>query len=145
MNIKIGLLMKSFKIWKYKRCCTIILNDNFFIFVGLLKTQAHPNGEGELMPSTDEPEDGCRQTEYKCFLSGIPHSMPSYHAVINPKCYVPNKLDCRFCIRCKLYVNYVQIIRRRYMAEILPIRHKTLFNQSIQLCDTLQIFYRGSA
>ena len=97
----------------------------------MLKTQAHPNGEGELMPSTDEPEDGCLQTEFKCFLSGIPHSMPSYHAVINPKCYVSNKLDCRICIGCKWYVNHVQIIRRRYMAEILPLLRKTLFNQSI--------------
>ncbi|XP_048775241.2 uncharacterized protein LOC125679824 [Ostrea edulis] len=39
---------------------------------GRLRTQNHPNGEGDLMPAADEPEDGCREsnTAYKCFLSG---------------------------------------------------------------------------
>lgn len=37
---------------------------------GLLTTQDHPHGEGELMPPTDEPEDGCRETTFKCFHSG---------------------------------------------------------------------------
>ncbi|XP_056003153.1 chorion peroxidase-like isoform X2 [Ostrea edulis] len=38
---------------------------------GRLRTQDHPNGEGKLMPTADEPEDGCREPNgFKCFLSG---------------------------------------------------------------------------
>jgi hypothetical protein len=45
-----------------------------FYLTGRLRTQLHPNGEGELMPVTDEPEDGCREPKkamgFKCFASG---------------------------------------------------------------------------